>query len=443
MSHHNQNHVCRWSLTTVLIVTGLVIWTSVERFQDPVQEKYVFLMPPGNADFFFPFSGARALVQGANPYLNDLPGLNDPWQRGVEFVDGKEYRGLYPPAYFILYVPLALLTEDWRQAGRILFIVNLAALFMLAVVSWWLIVRILHLTGQARRWSVLMIPLGFVILACNVASGYALERGDGGDILAALLCWTALALFLKEWHLLAMFLMVPAIFIKGYAVLCGIGIGLLSLSRGTWRRAAAGAAAGMAVFVLPVIQYLPDALNWLRHNQPIAGWSLWWNHGFRNLFYHLSPALAEPGRWIAGGYCMVLAVACWLRAYDARRHDDAAESALWSTLFVSSSIETMLGIAPYSYIYNLLLILPGMLIFFIVSPFLVRSQGCPEWMVHTVGTLNVLSAFFVFKFVILDRGDFPSPGIGMILFLLSLGVVIAGMWPQRRADVASPAGAAA
>jgi len=441
MSEISNKIACGWSLAALLTMTCLVVWTSVERFQDPVREKYVYLMPPGNADFFFPFGGARALVAGENPYLNDLSGMTDPWNRSFRFIKGKEYRGLYPPTHFILYVPLALLTDDWRQAGRVLFVVNIAALFLLSVLTWWLMVHLFQLDDQGRRWSMLLIPLGFAILAGNVASGYALERGDGGDILAAVFCWTALVLYLKGWHFLPMFMLVPAMFTKGYAIFCGLGIGLLSLKRQSWAWAVAGAVAGVAVFVLPVVQYLPDAWTWLRYHEYEQG-SFWWNHGFRNLFFHLFPAWTEPLRWITGAYCAVLAITCWVGAKRALGQADTAAVTLWLTFFVTCSLETMLGMAPTSMVYNLVLVLPGVIFFMVAAPSLARRCGYAEWVVHAIGALNVLSAFFLFKFVLLDKTQFPSPGIGMVSFLFSLGVVITGLWTQRRVSVSGPAGAA-
>jgi len=430
-----------WSFAALLTMTCLVVWTSVERFQDPVSEKHMLIMQPGNADFVNPFNGARALLMGVNPYTNDVPELADPWDRHFTYIDGKQYRGLYPPTHFILYVPLALVTDNWRQAGRILFGVNVAALLLLSILAWWLIAHIRDLSGQERQWSLLLVLAGFVILTGNIGSSYALERGDGGDILAAAFCWTALILFMKERYFVSMFLMVPATFIKGYALLCGIGLALLCMSRGEWRSAAAGIAgitAGLGIFVLPVLRYVPDALAWLLHNERIAGWYLFWNHGFLNVFYHLAPEWTEPLNWIMMGYCLVLTVMCWLYARRALHERDTRQALLWCTFFVTLSVETMLGNAPVSIIYNLVLVLPGVFVFFLIVPSLAKKYAFSKRMFHAVGALNVLSAFLVFKFVLFEREDLPWPGIGMMLFLLSIGIVIVGLRPGRRVAEARP-----
>ena len=289
-----------WSLVILFTITCLVTWTSIERYMDPVREKYVLVMPPGNADFFFPFAGARALLLGENPYLNEIPGLEDPWNRGFEWVGSKQYRANYPPTHSLLYLPLAMITDDWRQAGRILFPINIVALFLLSIITWWLIVRISSLSASERRWSLLLIPLIFVIVTTNVGTSLGLERGDGGDILAAALCWSAIVLALQHRWFLATFLMVPAMFIKGYPVWFGLGLGLLGLTRHTWVPVVGGTLAGLIVFLAPVARYLPEALA-IVLNAPgftggITGRLYWWNHGFWNVFFHASPGAAETGR---------------------------------------------------------------------------------------------------------------------------------------------------
>ena len=433
--------LCGWSFAVLLTVMCVVVWTSIERFQDPVGEKHMEIMPPGNADFVNPFNGARALLMGVNPYTNDVPELADPWHRRFTYINVKEYRGLYPPTHFILYVPLALATDNWRQAGRILFVVNVAALLLLSILAWWLIAHIRDLSGQERQWSMLLILAAFVILTGNTGSSYALERGNGGDVLAAAFCWTALVLFMNERYFLSMFLMVPATFTKGYALLCGIGLTLLCMSRGNWRYAGsaiAGIVAGLGIFVLPVLRYVPDALTWLLHNEPLPGWYLFWNHGFLNVFYHLAPEWAEPLTWMMSGYCLLLTVMCWLYARRALRERDTGQALLWCAFFVTLSLETMLGNAPFSYIYNLVLVLPGVLVFFLIAPSLAKSHAFSKWMVHAVGAINVVSAFLVFKFVLFEREDLPWPGIGMILFLISIGIAVMGLRPGRRVAEAIP-----
>jgi hypothetical protein len=432
-----------WSLAILVTITCLVTWIGIERYMDPVGEKYVHVFPPGNMDFFFPFGGARALLMGENPYLNNIPGLDDPWNRGFGIINGKQYRGLYPPTHFIIYLPLAMITDDWREAGRILFPINIAALFLLSIITWWLVARIGNLTGVERQASLLLIPLCFFILTTNAGTSLGLERGDGGDILAAALCWSAIALFLKEWRFLAMFLMVPAMFIKGYPIWCGLGIGLLGLERRTWAPVVAGAVAGVMVFLAPVIRYLPDffaLFDALALSYPNASWKLlWWNHGFWNVFFRISPGLADAGRGAMVAWCVVLSLACWIKARRAMRQGPSSEATLWIVLFATCSIESMLGFSMTSIVYNLVLVMPGMLIIFVLGDMLVRACGLPKWTVHMLGALNLSAAFLVYKFRLFDWAGFPSAGIGMILFLLTIGMAMSCCWwLVRRSGTSQP-----
>lgn len=415
-----------WGLATIFLIVIVVTWTGVQRFLDPVRDKYVTPMPPGSADFFFPFGGARALVAGENPYVNDLPGLDDPWKRGFGIINGKQYRGLYPPTHFLLYVPLTLITDDWREAGRILFMINLAAFYTLAIVTWWLLVRIGRLSGEEGRWSMFLIPLIFVILACNVGGSYALDRGDGGDVLAAVFCWTAVVLALENRWGLAMFLMVPAMFIKGYPLLCGLGLGLLGLTRRTWVQTVSGTVIGLAVFLLPVARYIPDGLTVTMGYPGFPGDWIWWNHSFWNVFHQLMPEWIEPGRWLMAGYCTLLSIACWVKTRCVLRTGEKSEGTFWLVMFAMCATEVILGNARVSMVYNLILVVPGILIFILTGPYMLRVCGSPKWMVHLVGGLNFIAAFLLFKFVLLDMAGFPSPGIAVMLFLLATGILVVG-----------------
>ena len=420
----NRQLLSRWNLAAIMLIVGLVVWTGVERFIDPVGEKYLKILAPGNADFFFPFGGARALLLGANPYVNDLPGMDDPWHRAFGIVEGKAYRGLYPPTHFVLYVPLALITDDWRVAGRILFVVNLAAIGLMAVISWWLLIQITTPRTAGYRMNAILIPLLFVILSTNVATSMGLERGDGGDILGAALCWSAVVLFLKGWRSLPMFLAVPAVLLKGYPVFWGLGLGLLGLTRRTWMPVVAGTLAGVLVFLAPVARYLPEALLLIRNYTGITGNVFWWNHSFWNLFGHIDPQLAEPGRWIMTVYCVALSVISWLRARRALRAGSLPDAALWLCLFTVSSIEIMLGSARTSIVYDLIFIMPGLVMLLILPEPFLRSCGLGEDVGWSIGTLFLLSAFLLFKFAWFDSAGFPTPGLGMLLFLVTIG----GIW---------------
>lgn len=417
----------RWGLALLMVAAFTVAWTTLDRFQDPVGEKYVVLMPPGNADFFFPFGGARALLAGENPYLNELPGLDDPWRRGFGMVKGRQYRGLYPPTHFLIYLPLALATPDFRTAGRFLFYVNLVALLLMAVAAWWWIADITRLDGEARKLSLLLVPILASILACNVGTSLGLERGNGGDILAAALCWAAVALLQKRHHLAAMVLLVPAVFIKGYPIWFGVGLTLLHLRRDTWKPLAAGLAIGLAVFVLPVVRYFPESLALLADYRGITGNAWWWNHGFENVFRHAFPALVGPGRWAMTLVCFAVSVVCWLRARRTLGAGDRSMATLWTVLFATFALETVLGFARQSFVYNLVLIMPGLLVAFAVQSVFARScRLSPAW-TTVLGVSGLLSCLLIFKPVLFASRVFPATGIGLVLFIVTMaGALLAG-----------------
>ena len=425
-----------WSMAILMLVTCVVVWTTVDRFMDPVGEKYVIVMSPGGADFFSPFGGARALLLGANPYRNNISGLDDPWKQDYLVSNGQQMRGIYPPTHFILYLPLALVTDNFRKAGRVLFAINLASLAFLSCVTWWLIARIGNLNDRERRYSTLLIPLIFVVLTCNAGTSLALERGDGGDILAAAFCWSAVVLFLNRRFFVAMFLMVPASLIKGYAVFCGFGIGLLGLRKGSRVPTVAGGLVGLLIFFAPVIRYVPDALEirrkLLASTDRVPWMSLWWNHGFRNVFKQLAPPLAHSGPLVMVGCCAAIAVVSWLKARRSQQEGRADELTLWVVLFTTSAVEVLLGANPQSVIYNLVLVMPGVLIVMIVAPVFARACGLSDRSICVLGVLNLGAAFCLFKFKLFRLEFFPLAGVGMILFLLVIGGVMFLGWYRLR-----------
>jgi len=436
-----------WGVAVLMLVSCLVVWTTAERYMDPVGEKYVYTLPPGGADFFFAFGGAQAVLLGADPYHNEIPGLADFWEQKYLSLDGKQVRGYYPPTHFLLYLPLAMLTDSFRVASRMLFAINVSALFLLSYVIWRLIVRIGNLQGQERQSSMLLVPLIFAVLACNPATSLALERGNGGDILGALFCWSAILLFLDGRFFTSTFMMVPAALIKGYAVWCGLGIWLLGLKRETWARTVAGSVLGLAVFLLPVLRYVPEALEIRRKlfasSDQVDWMSLWWNHGFRNVLLQVAPSIADSGWLVIAGSCGAIMVACWVKARQAEREGRYRDLAFWAVLFTTSSIELMLGSNPISLIYNLVLVLPGMLIVMLLPTSFARTCGLPGPSIPVLGVLNLAAIFCVFKSTLFNFWHFPLPGIGMIVFLMTVGgAMLLGRFhsPHRIASTGSHVG---
>jgi hypothetical protein len=93
-----------------------------------------------------------------------------------------------------------------------------------------------------------------------------------------------------------------------------------------------------------------------------------------------------------------------------------------------------LGWNPQSLIYNQVLALPGMLVVMILVTRLVRACGLPEWSMHALGVLNLVAAFCLFKAKWAGLEAMPLAGIGMVVFLVTLGAaIVGGGWLARRA----------
>lgn len=426
----------KWAANAALLIAGVIAFNGAERYRDPIGEKYVLMMPPGGADFFFPFAGARALLTEQNPYQNDDPALADPWRRGYGVVEGRQYRGLYPPTHILVYVPLAWLFPDFREASRALFHVNVALLFLLAVLTWRLLFRVLGGETDNRPASFLWLAFLVFALTGNVSSSFALERGDGGDILTAALSWGAVLLFLKERILLCFFLLVPAVALKGYAVLLAAGLGLLSLKRTSWKPALLGTLLSTLLFVVPVARYLPDAVTIIAHqHQEDVARIIWFNHSFRSLLFHLSSALAGPGQWVLVGLSLLVSLYCWVQSRAALGRQDSSRAALWLTLFATSSLSVVLAAGETSYVYNLVIMLPGALIFVLAREPLAKTWGLSPSGTVVLGTLQAATIFCLLK-CRLWSPTLSLAGIGIALFFITLGAGL--VWGRRGRSFPAP-----
>ena len=407
-------------MAILFLVTCIVVWTSAERFQDPVGEKNVLVMPPGGADFFPVFSGSRALVLGANPYLNDIPEFDDLWQRYWGAMDGKPFRTNYFPAHHLLYLPLALWTADWREASRVLFSINVVMLLGLAAVTWWLLGDILEWKGKTRRISLWLIPLLFVIIATNIAAGLALERGDGGDIAGALMFWGSVALFVKGHRFAPMFLAVTATLLKGYGAVFVLGLGALCLTRSGWKPALAGVAAALLIFVLPVARYLPEWWTWaqFRFNLYVPA-ATWLNVSFPALFRNLLPSLEKAGALLVTGTYLLTSLACWLRARRALGTGRSGAGTLWLCLFGLTALTPLLATAPLSLLYNLVIMVPGALIFFLATDAFGQAADLPPPAMPVVGALQFVTAFLLFKMK-LGTPYISMAAIGLVVMVLTI-----------------------
>lgn len=380
-----------WCWASVAAMFVLVLWGDLVRFQDPVGEKLISVMAPGSADFSMPFFGAYAMASGENPYLTRDPRFLDPWHREFDLGDGRTSSQVYLPTHSLIFVPLARVTGgDYRAAGRIWFKINVAILLLLAVVTWRLIVWAsdLHALPLSLTASFLAIPA--TVLPLSLAGVFNLERGQS-DALTALLCWGAVASALQDRPALSGFLALSSTLFKGYGVLFALGLGLI-LNPAPRRRAAVGASAAVILLLLPVAQHLPTAISLMRSRSELLV-NIWSNHSFKNLVSNIRADWADAGQIVLTAAALAATAVCCLQARRSFRQEaPAPERALWLTLFTLCALGVVIGYLATSYVYNLMLVLPGTVILALGQKRLCLALGLDRRREWILGTAILLSA---------------------------------------------------
>ena len=398
------NVLGRWALAALVLSVAIVLYTDLSRYLDPVGEKYVLMMPPGAADFYFPFNGSKAILSGINPYQHDVKALFDPWHRD-EVINGVVFRQVYPPSHLLLFIPLVWISGgDPRVAGRLWFHCNIVFLVALSVLVCALVAPLLSHVSTRRVHSTLVVPVA-LILAFNQGVCLALERGQS-DIFGALLCWIAVVLVLRGAFGIAMFLAVWATLLKAYPLVLTAGLGAYGLFapsgdapiwKRPWFSTLLGSAVATLVMLGPVARYLPLALTATRYRSQMF-WNDWLNHGFRNLVYNVSPPWADQGRVLLTGFALVVTAACWFRAFRSMRSADAspADRTLWLCAFATCALATMIGYSALSCVYNLIMVLPGLLVLVMGQEDLARAARLPSAAVG-LALLFVVGSVFLFR----------------------------------------------
>lgn len=411
-----------WAALSLCVVAGTVLLGDLDRFENPQGEKHVYQYGDGQVDFSYTYLSARALLAGVNPYHHDRPDLtSDIWTPS----DYGGYQQIYPPGSILMQVPLVWWKgTDWEAAARIWFRLSLVALVLLAVITWKLAARMLGMP-----LSPMWIPFLLVCLTLNTGVEMALERGQS-DIMVALLAWGAVACFLRDRPGASVFLAMGGVSIKGYPLLLAGGLFLLSLDKRPRRYLLAGAAAGLVVFVLPVLSYWGDALRAARVRTDIF-WAVWYNHGFESAVYSLAPAWSAKGRVILSLFALVVTIAAWWQCRRAMTRGVPEGSALWLVLFATASLGVMIGYPSLSVSYNLVLVLPGVLLLVASQQRLRRALTGPGWMEHALGAALVAISTLLFTFRIGGDGPpddgtgAPSSAFGLVgLFLFLAGVLV-------------------
>jgi hypothetical protein len=424
--------VSRARLWLLFALVGLVLWTDLVRYQDPIGEKHFALLEPGAADFSVIFDGTRVFMDGHNPYYFRDADSQDRWGR-ADVIGGRWFRVSYQPSHFLVYLPIALLTTNNREAGRLIFDVSMALYLLLAVVAWRLTLRVTSPPDHAQRLLVLLLPIFAVLLGTNIGTALSLARCQS-DVINAALSWSAVLLFLGGRRFWPMFMLIAAASMKGYPVLLGVGLFLLGLRRGGWRAELAGVLAGLVFWLAPVLPYLHDGfIAALSHANGFFT-PHWLNHSFRNLFFHLSPGLADPGRWAMVLLGLLVSAGCWRQAHLALRHEDARATAVWLPVFATSALMTMVGMSTLSYIYNQILLLPGVLVLLCTGDVLWRECGFQAPVRRVLFGLECVMGILMLKYFLAPLG-FPLAALGNLVLVSLLAAAVAGRFVvSRRAE---------
>jgi hypothetical protein len=417
-----------WAPFTLVLVAGTVLSGDLDRFENPQGEKHVYPYGGGQVDFSYTYMGARALLAGVNPYHHDRP----------EFTSGiwppSDYGGfkqIYPPGSLLMQVPLVLWKgTDWQAAARIWFRFSLVALALLAMTTWMLARRIL-----ATPLDPLWIPFLFVCLTLNAGVELALERGQS-DIQIALLAWGAVACFLQGQPGVSIFLAMWGVSIKGYPILLAAGLFLLALKQRPRKNLFAGTAAGMVVFVLPVWRYWGEALRAARVRADVF-WAVWYNHGFGNAAHYLMPAWRAKGRLVLSLFAFAVAIVAWFQSHRALNRGAPGGGALWLVTFAVAALGVMIGWPSLSISYNLVLVLPGVLLLVASQERLRLALVLRRGTEHALGAALLIISILLFTFRIGGAGPpgggtgFPSSAFGLVGLFPFLAVVLARALSSR------------
>jgi hypothetical protein len=419
-----------WRSVLMVVVVCLSLWADLLRFRVPVGERFARWLGTGAADFSAAYSGARALVNGLDPYAADLPEkFRDPWQR--ETVVGEiRSSHIYLPTYYLFHAPLVLAYKGRiERAARAWFVLNLCALAALV----WLASRVQSLIARAHdvgtAAALLFLALG---LSLHFGTQLGLERGQS-DLMTSLLCWSAVLLAWQRRAGPALALAVLAALLKGYGLLFAVGLGFAFRGRSR-RHAAVGAAGALVAFLLPVARYLPEGVALARaHSDDFS--ATWINHGFRNLAFHVSPALAVPGRLLLTVAALAATAVCWLLLRRTLGDDRRESSAVPLVLFAVTSLGTMIGYSSLSNAYDMILIMPGALILGVTQTDWIEGLGLGPAAEHLLAGALVLALTCLY----LPRSvgaSFSPASLGLVVLLLSAAASALIAW--RRGVVKPP-----
>jgi hypothetical protein len=347
---------------------------------------------------------------------------------GPETIDGQLFRQLYPPTHLLTYVPLALIfDDDLVAAGRVFFILSLGCLVVLGVVMSLLLQRI---RNEPVVPTFGFLAVTYLMLHPGIQLG--LERGQS-DILIGAMAWLAILLFAWRRFASALFLVIWAAAIKAYPALLALGLAAIAMQFRVWRRAALGAAAALAILVLPVADYLPSGLIASLHRASMFS-PFWLNHGFKSAVWHtFSEEGSDRGSLVLSVIALVITVFSGLRVRQLRGvRNQSATFAL--VMFSTAALVTVIGSSHLSVSYNLALVVPGVVVVAATQDRIVEMFGIGPVGRHLLGAAVTFCGFAV---TIVRLGGFPIAALGDLTLLAIAGGLAVVMTPRRLRQVAA------
>jgi hypothetical protein len=412
-----------WAWFALFVAAATVLLADMSRFRPPVGEKYVFFVANGGADLTPSLNSGAAFLKGENPYHyvpEKYPYL-DPAARD----DAKRLTYLYPPSHFVLYLPLVrIFGHVGLTVARIQFYLSLGLLVLLSFTLLELLSAIMRVSRELR---LALLPLLVLILAIHPGSELGLERGQS-DVITAVCCWGALAAYRRGWIATGAFLAVASVLLKGYGLIMAVGLLTAGLGRHSWRATFMGAFIAVALLLVPVARYLPDAFGAYAVRSQMF-WSNWTNQGFFNLLYTLRPRAAFNGRYVLTGIGVAVTALTWFPLRTSLRGDQPpARRAFWLSLFGLASLTVVIGYSRNSIAYNLIIVLPGVLILALSQDRILLGASAVLRGVLGVGFafavfgLCALSIPRAFGFANLAR-EVPIGGLAMVLVFVLIGTI--------------------
>jgi len=234
-----------------LLVAGLLLVFAIGKYHHG-------MIRTDGTDLGMPYLGARAWLEGSNPYdgenLRRLQHAAD----ADRFNFNLEYLPpVYPPTTFVLLAPLALLnwpqaTQVWEVSAIVMLALAIHALLNLAGIGWrnpWALLFVLFCIVFAPLRNAFAMGQNALLAVCLAAmSAGALRRNR--DILAGLLLAAAICLKPHDVFLILLYFAIIGRWRSVAWTIAGVGVvALIAIIRPGWSQ----------------LGWIPDWLRWVRH----------------------------------------------------------------------------------------------------------------------------------------------------------------------------------